>query len=204
MPNEPPDDPRLARALAGDQEALAALLAEAGARARPLLAAEIQPRWRARLSVDDILQVSYSESIVEFPRFVPRGKGSFFAWFMTIARHNLLDAGRAIDREQQRQQPSADSVDDLLAQLAVASSRSSPSRVTARHESRDLLHQALADLPPDARRLIQLYDLERRPVEDVANLLACSVGAVYARRARILRRLQDLLGPAADFFSDAP
>ncbi len=71
------------------------------------------------------------------------------------------------------------------------------------YRGRSALQRALSDLPAPARQVIQLYDLEERPIDEVARVLGCSPGAVYVRRGRIHRRLRELLGPTTGFFTDA-
>jgi RNA polymerase sigma-70 factor, ECF subfamily len=209
MSSESSQDGRLARAIEGDHEAIASLLAEAGAQARGWLGAQIPRRWRALLSADDVLQESYSEAFVKIRAFVPRRQTPFQAWFATIVRRNLLDAIRMLDAEKRagrRQRSGSESNGgsaDMLADLLSTSTRTSPSRAAARAEFHDLLQRALADLPDPARQLVQMYDLEERPVTEVAAALGCTSGAVYVRRGRIHRRLRELLGPTTGLFTDA-
>ena len=205
----PSDDPRIVGALAGDREALTALLVEAGARLRHRLAAEVPRRWQALLAVDDVLQEAYSDAFVHIRQFVPRGSDSFMAWFTTIARRNLRDAidllqaeKRGGDRRRATCGSNSDAV-DALANWLRAPSQAGPSRAVAREEFCGLLERVLAELPASARRLIELADLAEQPAESVAELLGCSVGALYVRRARIHRRLRELLGPTTGFFTDA-
>ncbi|MFW5652715.1 MAG: RNA polymerase sigma factor [Planctomycetota bacterium] len=72
----------------------------------------------------------------------------------------------------------------------------------ARHRERvETLRSVLADLPPEARRLIEAFDLRGQPMAEVARELGCSVGAAYMKRARALRRLRSHLGQTSIFFS---
>jgi DNA-directed RNA polymerase specialized sigma24 family protein len=49
-----------------------------------------------------------------------------------------------------------------------------------------------------------MYDLEGRPVQEVAQALGRSPGAVYMLRARAHRRLSEIMGTASRYVTDSP
>ncbi len=59
----------------------------------------------------------------------------------------------------------------------------------------------LAKLPPDYATVIRLYDLQGKPIAEVAADLGRSEGAVYMLRARTHDRLRELLPGESKFFS---
>ena len=90
----------LTAAVAGDQDALAALLEWYAPRVRRSLAGKIDKRWRSLLSEDDVMQETYADAFLSIRTFVPRNTGAFLRWLMTLARNNLLDAVRGLQTEK--------------------------------------------------------------------------------------------------------
>ena len=65
-----------------------------------------------------------------------------------------------------------------------------------------MLEQALRKLPQTYRHVVRMYDLEGQSIEQVAETLDRSQGAVYMLRARAHDRLRHVLGATTKFFSD--
>lgn len=167
---------------------------------RASLRGRIARRWSSLLSEDDILQQTFTDAFLDIGRFEPRGAGAFGAWLRRLADHNLTDATRALAaarRGGDRARATAGSSADLLLDQVLAST-ATPSQVLAREEAAGALRVAVQALPETWRRVVTAYDLEGRPVEELAAELGRSVGAVYLLRNRALRRLAEGL---ADFAS---
>ena len=71
----------------------------------------------------------------------------------------------------------------------------------ARQRAFDVLYEGtpLWEIGRPQGEVVRLYDLECRPVEQVAQLLECSPGAVYMRRARARDMLREILGEFSNF-----
>ena len=193
------------RAVAGDREALAALLERHGPRIARTLRSSIPTRARPLLSIDDVVQDAYTEAFLAIGRFEWRGEGSFLAWLSTLARRSLLDTVRLLEADKRggrHQRVESDSTIDLAEQLGWTSS--TPSRAAARDEAGTLLRTALASLPADYRQVIEAYDLAGRTVEEVAAILGRSPGAVHMLRMRAHRMLAEVLGTGSRYFSRSP
>ena len=91
-----PDEELVNAAIDGDGEALAELLRQNGHVVRRSLEGGIPKRWQAVLSVDDVLQQTYTDAFLDVGTFVSRGEGAFRAWLVTLAKRNLLDAVKAM------------------------------------------------------------------------------------------------------------
>jgi RNA polymerase sigma factor (sigma-70 family) len=76
-----------------------------------------------------------------------------------------------------------------------------PSRQAARREAVEILERTLAKLPTDYAKVVRLYDLECRPIAEVARELGRSEGAVYMLRARAHEWLRETMGTESQFFS---
>lgn len=203
-PNLEPAAQRIAAARKGDRRALAALLVETAAQVRSSLT--ISPQWQSVLDLDDVMQVTFMESLLRFDQFAGDTPVAFVAWVRQIARNNLLSAVRALGAEK-RPQPrrrvpagrDGDSYTDLCALLGVTST--TPSRVLGQREAREAIETALTQLPPDYAAVIRTMDLEGCSGPEAAQRLGRSRGAVFMMLARSRDRLRDLLGSSSRFFS---
>lgn len=194
-----------ARAVAGDEDALTQLLRHFGPRVRAQIAPTIQSKWAQVLDADDVMQITYLEAFMQVQRFEYRGVDSFGGWLAQIARNNLRDAIRQLERLK-RPQPDqrvgdapADSTFALLDELGCTTS--TPSRQAARQDVQGFLESAIAELPDDYSTVIRMYDLEGKSVAEVAAVLERSEGAVFMLRARAHDRLRESIGPETQFFS---
>jgi len=190
------------RAVNGDAGALSTLLERHGPTVRGRLAGDLPRKWRSVLSVDDVLQQAYTDAFLAIGRFVPQGEGSFLAWLTRLARNSLLDALdmlQAAKRGGGRGRLEPDSARSLTGLLdAVKAVSATPSRAVAAQESLEALRRCIDRLPEGHRMVIELYDLQQRPIEEVAASLKRSVGAAYMLRARAHRMLAEVLIDSSD------
>jgi len=199
-------DDFVARAIQGDLDALRSLLQRHGPSLRPVLAREIPKRWQALLSADDVLQQTYADAVVAITTLQSTREASFAAWLETTARNNLRDAIKMLEAEKRggnchqiHFEPGDGSVHTLWELLAQRST--TPSRVVARQEAVAALKKAIAELPDGYARVVTLYDIEQRPVGEVARIMERGEGAVFMLRNRAHERLRDILGRASKYFS---
>jgi RNA polymerase sigma-70 factor (ECF subfamily) len=199
------DERLVTRAVNGDADALDALLARYGPQVRSEL--KIERRWQTLLEADDIMQVSYLEAFLQIRSFTPGGAESFLAWLRRIARNNLLDSIRELERS--KRPPPARRIDaqrDDSSYLNLfelcGGTATTPSRDAARRELKDVIETALRKLPPDYERVVRLFNLQGRPAAEVAQEMGRSVGAVHLLRMRAHERLREALGSSSRYFSD--
>ena len=200
------DNDLVLQAATGDERALARLLEEHGPAVRAGMAGRIPRRWQAALSIEDVMQQTYIDAFADLDRFVPNGPGSFAAWLNSLARCNLRDAVKMFETDKrgkghhrlEPRTPEESFVD--LCEL-VGATDSTPSRKVARAEACTALRWALQQLPESYRRVVQRYDLDACPVEEVARELNRRPGAVYMIRARAHRRLREIMGRASHYLS---
>jgi RNA polymerase sigma-70 factor (ECF subfamily) len=202
------DHDRWADTAKPDRQTLPQLLERHGPVVRQRLAAQIPRCWQSVLSVDDVMQQTYTDAFLDIDRFVPHGEDSFAGWLASLARCNLVDALRMLEADkrgpERRRSESRVGEDSVTALCELLDSPSAtPSRQAARDEARTALERAIRQLPDAYRLVVQMYDLENRPVEEVARALGRSPGAVYMVRARAHRRLRELMGATSRYFSTA-
>jgi len=148
------------------------------------------------------MQVTYLEAFLRISSFDPQRAEAFPAWLRRIAEHNLLDAIRELESERNRSAPrrihAFGTDESYIALLDVLSaSGGTPSQSVRRDEAGKMLAAAIERLPADYSTAVRLYDLEGRPIEDVAVAMGRSAGAVHMLRMRAHERLCELLGPAS-------
>lgn len=202
----PSEDALVARACAGNAEAMEELLARSEVQLRQSLRSLIPTAYRAAFDADDLIQVTFIEAFLHIGRFSPRGTGSFLAWLTRLGRNNLTDAIRSLRREKRVPRErlvsvggGSDSYHGFLATLTGTSS--TPSRGAVRVEAKGLIDDALTKLPPDYAKVVRLMDLEGKTAPQAAAEMGRSMGAVYMLQARAHARLRELLGSSGNFFS---
>ena len=200
------DDQLLVRAHQGQHEAIVQLLERHGPAARGVLAGAIPGKFAAVVSVDDVMQQTYLDAFLDIGKFHARDAVAFKAWLIKLARRNLVDAIRMLRAEKRggsriRIEPDTggDSFVSLFEFLGGISR--TPSREAAITESRLAIQSSLQRLPAAYQDVIRMYDLEGRPIEEVARHLTRSPGAVYMLRARAHERLAEIMGSASKYFS---
>ncbi len=199
----------LDRAVRGDRDALVELLKCHGPAARRALAGRIPQRWQAVLSEDDVMQQTYANAAAGIARFEAAAEGAFAKWLTTIARRALNDAVKMLAAEKRggdrrRIQPRASDESFVALWELLSNPGTTPSGHAARGEAQTALERAITQLPEAYARVVMMYDLEGRAVDEVAEAMGRSPGAVFMLRARALERLHDIMGRASRFFTDSP
>lgn len=201
-----PDEAVVRRAVAGDRAALSELLRDVGPLVRQRIAPKISKVWQSVLEPDDVMQVTYLEAVLSIGSFNPAGPGAFAAWLTRLAENNLLDAIKELERAKRpdprrRVRPTGEESYVALVEL-IGATTTTPSRQAARTELKSYIEQALVKLPADYAAVIRLYDLDGLPMQEVAERLKRSPGAVFMLLARARDRLKHVLGTESMFFTD--
>ena len=197
----------LSQAGAGDREALMALLEKHSPMVRRRMERKIPRRWRAIVTVDDLMQQTYIDAFLGIEQCEARDEETFAAWLLRLAKCNLLDVLRMLRAEKRgggRKRIEPRNPDDsftALYEMLGGATRTTPSRQLARDEACAALRLALQRLPCTYRRVVEMYDIEGRSVKDIAAAFGRSCGAVYMMRARAHRLLAELLGHESQFLS---
>lgn len=197
MTDPAPESDLVTRAVSGDETALMSLLALHGPEVRARISGLLPRKWQSLMSVDDVLQQAYTDAFLAIRRFVPQGDGAFLAWLTRLARNAMLDAIdglQAAKRGGGRARLEPDTTRSLTGLLdAVKAISATPSRAVAAQESLEALRRCIDRLPNDYRMVVELYDLQQRPIEEVAASLKRSVGAAYMLRKRAHHMLGECL-----------
>lgn len=200
------DEGMLRLAISGDAAALCSLLVKHGPDVRGRIAREIPHRWQSVLSDDDILQQTYADAMRDIRKFKLDDRSSFAAWLLIIAKHNLLDAIKMLEADsrggnQRRIEPAGSDESFIALYDMLSASSTTPSRLAARNEIKNAIQQAVGKLPDAYRQVVSMYDIEGRSVQEVADALGRSCGAVFMLRARAHARLREEMETASKYLS---
>jgi RNA polymerase sigma-70 factor (ECF subfamily) len=194
----------VAAAVKGDGNAISSLLKTYGPGIERQL--KIDRRWRHAFDAGDVMQVTYMEVFLQMAHFRPEKADSFESWLRRIAENNLRDAIRGLGR--QKQPPPSKRISELatnegsfvdLFETLTAHS-STPSRSLARKDIRRLIDAAIERLPEDYSHVIRTHDLDGRSINEVAEGMNRSAGAVHMLLSRARERLGELLETASVWF----
>ncbi len=116
------------------------------------------------------------------------GRGSPMAWLTTIARSRAIDRLRSGWQTQQRQA----SLDAVTDKETVAAN---PEEATAMSERQRIVRQALAQLSPEQREVIELAYYSGLSHSEIAAQLGQPLGTVKTRTRLGMMKLRAALGP---------
>jgi RNA polymerase sigma-70 factor (ECF subfamily) len=167
-------DPDVALAAAGDRRAFERLYRQHSSRVFSLCARMVSDRTRAEELTQDVFVRAW-EKLHLF-----RGESAFNTWLHRMTVNVVLNARKSEGRQRARfegDDEDGDGIDQL------------PSRPLAPGDRMDL-EAAIAKLPPGARRVFTLHDIEGYKHEEIADMLGVTSGATKAQlhRARLLLR----------------
>ena len=170
-PGPGPDD--VARAASGDRRAFESLYRTHVNRVFALCVRMCGSRTRAEELTQDVFVRAWEK----LPLF--RGESAFSTWLHRLAVNVVLNARKVERRDGSRVEDSEE--DDGIAVL--------PAR-GGYHAERMDLEAAIATLPPGARRVFVLHDVEGYKHEEIAEMLGVTSGGSKAQlhRARLLLR----------------
>jgi RNA polymerase sigma-70 factor (ECF subfamily) len=159
---------------------------------RPLIVGWLRYQGVPAHEVDDLVQEILLAVVRSLPAFSHSGRrGAFRAWLRTIAHHCACDFWKA--RARQGQGAGDSTVTEALHQLEDPDSELSRQwdEEHDRYVLRCLLDLMELEFEPNTVQAFRRVALEGAPSEVVGQELGMSVGAVYAARSRVLRRLRE-------------
>jgi RNA polymerase sigma-70 factor (ECF subfamily) len=193
-------------AVEGDRRALGELLEAAYGPLEESLSGSIGAPFRASISPEDVIQVTYLEAFLRIGQLRARSQSAFLAWLKRIAENNVRDAVRELEAKKRPSPrhrlgpgPSAESYASLLA--CLSGTGTTPTGHACREDIRNAVESALTALPPVYEAVVRGYDLEGKTISQVAQAVKKSPAAVHMLRARAHDRLRDLLRDAGRFFT---
>ena len=161
---------------------------------------QLAPRLRGKVDLSGVVQQTLLEAYQARDRF-PQTPAAQAAWLRRVLANNLNDEVRklgATRRNAARESSLEAALDDSTARLAerLVADHSSPSQRAMRQEDLCQLVQALAELPQEQRRAVELHHLQGCSLAEVAEQMGRPKGTVAVLVFRALQKLRGLLDEA--------
>ena len=143
---------------------------------------------RNQQDAEDAVQQAFTHAFVHLDAF--QGDARFSTWLTRITINESLQSLR-------KRRPNHSSLDQPKAAggethpLQIADAAATPEEHSGQREMNGILHQAIAELKPIFRKVIQAHEIAELTSEKTAELLGVSNGVVKAhtfRARRLLRR----------------
>jgi RNA polymerase sigma-70 factor, ECF subfamily len=122
-----------------------------------------------------------------------RGQSAFYTWLFRITVNVATDRQRA--RAAQARAFGAERMPEEEWARTTADPGAQPDQSAVQLEQRERIRQALDALPPKARTIIMLSDVEGLSYREITEVLGCPIGTVMSRLHNARKRLKTLLGP---------
>ncbi len=163
-----------------------------------LVRLQIGARLRAKLDASDVVQQAILQAHEKREQFRGRTEGEWLAWLRAVLATTMATAARRLDaqaRDPGRERSLEAELERSASRLEglLAADQTSPSELAVRGEDLLRLAQALARLPDDQRRAVELHYLKGIPVADVAERIGRSRPSAVGLLFRGLKRLRELL-----------
>ena len=202
-PGSTPADPLLARAAAGEREALGELLVRNLPQLEAYLRLQVGGALRAKESLSDLVQSVCVEALRDLDRFDFRGEGQFRHWLCKQALHKVINKRefhgaqkRDMAREVAMARPVSAGGSGVGSVMQCYATLCTPSRHAAGREELDRFEAAFDQLPEETREAITMRRIVGIEYDEIAKAMQKSEGAVRNLVYRGLARLSALLQPA--------
>ncbi len=159
--------------------------------------AQLSPGAQKKVDLSGVIQATMLEAH-QNEQHVTNGGEHQLPWLRRVFLNNLLDdlrqrraKKRDMRRERSLDEPIGRSVSRLESDVHAA--ESSPSSKAIRHETAELLLQAISRLPGDQRVAIELHHLQELPLQKISERMERPKGAVAALIYRGMKKLRTSL-----------
>jgi RNA polymerase sigma-70 factor (ECF subfamily) len=158
----------------------------------------IDPRLKGKLDASDVVQQTLLRAHEKRGQFRGHGEAELVGWLRKILANSLAEATRRFGTEARRisrERSLEAGLEESFSRMDVwlAADQSSPSQQAMRYERLLHLADALAQLPADQQKAVELHHLHNWSVADVAAFMGRSKPAVMGLVFRGLKRLRELL-----------
>ncbi len=198
----------LAQAVAGDHAALERLLLNYYDHLAARISRMLPDDVRSQLGVEDVLQDTFVQAFRDLGALAPGSEQAFGAWLETVADHRLQDALRRVRRKKRggEYQRAADRGNPAGSQWLplvelLGGDVGTPSQNAAQQEAVLAVQVGVSALPADQREAIRMHCLDRLSLEETADAMQRTPGAVRGLVQRGKIALRECLVRSSLWFS---
>jgi RNA polymerase sigma-70 factor (ECF subfamily) len=164
---------------------------------------QVEPRLQGKLDLSGVVQQTLLEACQAAAGLCGRTPEEKAAWLRQALSHNLADEIRRLrsgKRDVGRERALADALEGSSSRVQawLAAAQSSPSTQASRQEQALRLAEALAQLPENQRRAVELRHLRGLSLAEIAAALELSKSAVVGLLHRGVQKLRGLMQEQGD------
>lgn len=141
-------------------------------------------RWLTQdaSEAEDLVQEAYTKALRGFSGF--EAGTNFRAWMFRILRNSFLTSRTGLKTKVSLEEGGVE---------AIASSAPTPEEVLIEQGNREMVRDALTELPVPYREILLLCEVEEMSYEEIAQVLAIPAGTVMSRLHRARKALRACL-----------
>ena len=140
---------------------------------------------------EDVVQEAFLKAYKKIKYF--RGQSKFSTWIYRIAMNQAYDAGRKKQRRQKNLGMFPLQDDEEKQEIEAVDERTGADAAHA-GDLRKAIHEALDQLNPDQRGVVELRLIQGFSTEETAKILGCKKGTVLSRLYYSCQKLKEILG----------
>lgn len=142
-------------------------------------------RWLTQdtAEAEDLVQETYAKALRGFSSF--QVGTNFRAWMYRILRNSFLSSRTGLKTTV--------AIDDEDQETILIDGRPTPEGMAIERSNREVVQQALAELPVHFREILLLCEVEEMSYQEIAQTLAIPEGTVMSRLSRARKALRALL-----------
>jgi RNA polymerase sigma-70 factor (ECF subfamily) len=142
-------------------------------------------RWLTQdtTEAEDLVQETYTKALRGFSSF--QAGTNFRAWMYRILRNSFLSSRTGLKTMV--------AIDGEADENLLPAESATPESILIDQVNREIMQQALTDLPVPFREILLLCEVEEMSYQEIAETLAVPLGTVMSRLFRARKALRDLL-----------
>jgi RNA polymerase sigma-70 factor (ECF subfamily) len=191
----------LARARAGDRDALNDIFARYRERLRRMIDIRLDWRLQARIDASDVIQDAFLDVATRLDDYLRDPKLPLFLWLRLVVgeqltnlhRHHLGAQMRDPRREVSLYQGALPEASSAVLAAQLLGKHTSPTQAAVRAERMLRMQEAINGLEPIDREVIALRNFEQLTRAETAQVLGIEEAAAAKRYIRALKRLKTAL-----------
>jgi RNA polymerase sigma-70 factor (ECF subfamily) len=152
---------------------------------------ELEPELQAKITPSDVVQKTYLEACRDFGQFRGNTEAELLGWLRGILIHNLANVRREYrdtdKRQLGREQPLVDGLDPVPDECLT------PGAALAAQEQRELVVQAMQQLPESYREVLRLRQQENCSFPEIGERMGRTAEGARKLWARAIEQLKDIL-----------